>query len=107
MNKTNIIDALKRLPGEIHSLELTYYQELNKLRGLKNELAVTESDLYKDKKANGSSDKVRTLQLTQLTKDENIKILVTEFSVDCAKVEMNRKKNEFEAVKLIAKLISN
>jgi hypothetical protein len=107
MIKNEIIKALETLPGEIHALELAFYRELNKLRKFKNELGALESALYKEGKGRGSSDKVRTLQLAEHTKDENTKILRTEFLVDCAKAEMNRKKNELEAIQLIAKLMSN
>lgn len=100
----DLIKVLELLPGEIYEAEKRFYEELSRLRELRIELLTQESELLRNGKIKGQSDKVRNLQLNEYTKDKTYEITRAEFLVDMAGIEMNRKRNELEATLAIAKL---
>lgn len=97
--------ALDEMPGKIFKAEKAFLAEVYKVKELREELAVIEAELYKDGKVKGTSDKIRTMQLTPYTKDKQNEIQRVELLADLAKIERNRLQQEFDALKLIAELL--
>jgi hypothetical protein len=94
------------MPKKIYEAEKVFLDEANKVKELRNELADIEAELYKSGKIKGTSDKVRTMQMTPHVKDKQFEIQRAEFMADLAKIERNRRQNEFDAYKIIAQLLA-
>jgi hypothetical protein len=106
LNKHQILSGITNLPAEILEAEKNFVHALNILKKGKHELAAIESDLVvKSKRINGSSDKLRALQLEQHTSEKQDEILRLEILADIAKAELNFKVNQFESYKVLAKFL--
>jgi len=105
MNKTELIDRLYSLPGEIETQEQAVINAFEQVQESKSILSESEDVLQLSGMIDGKNSEIRASQLRAQTANERQAIQKAESNLSRERVVLNRLNNELTTCKAIAGLL--